>query len=111
LGPCHDEPGIVTSVVEDCRHPHSISGISILTRLAQMYSEARHAERSSSHAKGMWRSPGSASGTSRHRPFDPELISLCDDAIRETCGVSHRLPSGPLHDAAEIAAAGVPTRD
>ena len=29
--------------------------------------------------------------------------------FRETCGVSHRLPSGPLHDAAEVAAAGVPT--
>jgi acetylornithine deacetylase/succinyl-diaminopimelate desuccinylase-like protein len=43
------------------------------------------------------------------RPFHPELIDLCDAAIRETCGVSHRLPSGPLHDAAEAAAAGVPT--
>ena len=43
------------------------------------------------------------------RPFDDELITLCDDAIRETCGVSHRLPSGPLHDAAEVAATGIPT--
>lgn len=43
------------------------------------------------------------------RPFHDELIALCDDAIRETCGQSHRLPSGPLHDAAEVAAAGVPT--
>ena len=43
------------------------------------------------------------------RPFDHELIALCDDAIRETCQVSHRLPSGPLHDAAEVAAAGIPT--
>jgi len=34
---------------------------------------------------------------------------LCDDAIRETCGQSHRLPSGPLHDASEMARAGVPT--
>ena len=38
-------------------------------------------------------------------------IALCDEAIRETCGRSHRLPSGPLHDAAEVARAGVPTRD
>jgi acetylornithine deacetylase/succinyl-diaminopimelate desuccinylase-like protein len=43
------------------------------------------------------------------RPFDDELIALCDEAIRETCGKSHRMPSGPLHDAAEMAAAGVPT--
>ena len=42
-------------------------------------------------------------------PFDPELIELADEAIRETCGTSHRLPSGPLHDAAEVARAGVPT--
>ncbi len=42
-------------------------------------------------------------------PFDEELIDLCDEAIRETCGKSHRLPSGPLHDAAEVARAGVPT--
>ena len=41
--------------------------------------------------------------------FDPALIDLCDDACREVAGVSHRLPSGPLHDAAEVARAGVPT--
>jgi hydantoinase/carbamoylase family amidase len=41
--------------------------------------------------------------------FHPELIEMCDAAILETAGVSHRLPSGPLHDAAEVARAGVPT--
>jgi beta-ureidopropionase / N-carbamoyl-L-amino-acid hydrolase len=41
--------------------------------------------------------------------FDPELISLADESIREVAGESHRLPSGPLHDAAEVARAGVPT--
>jgi acetylornithine deacetylase/succinyl-diaminopimelate desuccinylase-like protein len=41
--------------------------------------------------------------------FNPVLIGFCDDAIGETCGKSHRLPSGPLHDAAEVARAGVPT--
>ena len=41
--------------------------------------------------------------------FDPELIELADEAIREVAGTSHRLPSGPLHDAAEVARAGVPT--
>ena len=43
------------------------------------------------------------------RPFHPELIELCDAAIKETVPKSHRLPSGPLHDAAEICGAGVPT--
>ena len=41
--------------------------------------------------------------------FDPALIDLCDEACREVAGTSHRLPSGPLHDAAEVARAGVPT--
>ena len=42
-------------------------------------------------------------------PFDPQLIELCEEAIREVAGTSHRLPSGPLHDAAEMARGGVPT--
>jgi beta-ureidopropionase / N-carbamoyl-L-amino-acid hydrolase len=41
--------------------------------------------------------------------FDDTLIGFADDAIREVAGASHRLPSGPLHDAAEVARAGVPT--
>ena len=46
----------------------------------------------------------------RAMPFQSTtLIAFCDEAIRETCGKSHRLPSGPLHDAAEVARAGVPT--
>jgi N-carbamoyl-L-amino-acid hydrolase len=42
-------------------------------------------------------------------PFHPHLIELCHQSIQETAGVAHRLPSGPLHDAAEVARAGVPT--
>ena len=42
-------------------------------------------------------------------PFHPALIELCDAAIQETAGVSHRLPSGPLHDAAEVSRSGIPT--
>ena len=41
--------------------------------------------------------------------FDQGLIELADEAIREVAGTSHRLPSGPLHDAAEVARAGIPT--
>jgi N-carbamoyl-L-amino-acid hydrolase len=35
--------------------------------------------------------------------FHPELIDLADAAIRTVTDTSHRLPSGPLHDAAEMA--------
>ncbi len=42
-------------------------------------------------------------------PFDEGLIALADEAVRAVSGTSHRLPSGPLHDAAEVARAGIPT--
>ena len=41
--------------------------------------------------------------------FDDALIELADESIKEVAGTSHRLPSGPLHDAAEVARAGIPT--
>ncbi len=41
--------------------------------------------------------------------FNEELIALSDAAIAETGAKPHRLPSGPLHDAAEVARAGIPT--
>src|SRR5439155_8796906 len=37
--------------------------------------------------------------------FDETLIGFADEAVREVAGQSHRLPSGPLHDAAEVARA------
>ena len=36
------------------------------------------------------------------RPFDPTLLQLCEEAVREETGEAPRLPSGPLHDAAEM---------
>ena len=42
-------------------------------------------------------------------PFHPELIELAELALQEVAGVSHRMPSGPLHDAAEVARVGIPT--
>jgi allantoate deiminase len=36
-------------------------------------------------------------------PFADELVDLGDEVIAEVAGSSHRLPSGPLHDAAEMA--------
>ena len=42
-------------------------------------------------------------------PFHPVLVNLCEKAILETTGTVHRLPSGPLHDAAEVSRAGIPT--
>jgi N-carbamoyl-L-amino-acid hydrolase len=41
--------------------------------------------------------------------FDETLVGLCSESIEEVAGTLHRLPSGPLHDAAEVSRAGVPT--
>jgi N-carbamoyl-L-amino-acid hydrolase len=37
------------------------------------------------------------------------MIALCEQAIVETVDSAERLPSGPLHDAAEVARLGIPT--
>jgi N-carbamoyl-L-amino-acid hydrolase len=100
-------PGIVTSVVEtaeqllDLRHLDAPS-LAELLRQAREASERFAAEEDIDVAwERIW--------NIRPIPFDEALIGLCDDACREVAGVSHRLPSGPLHDAAEVARAGVPT--
>jgi beta-ureidopropionase / N-carbamoyl-L-amino-acid hydrolase len=41
--------------------------------------------------------------------FDDTLLGFCEEAIEEVAGKAHRLPSGPLHDAAEVSRAGAPT--
>lgn len=41
-------------------------------------------------------------------PFNSALVDRCASAIEETAGVVHRMPSGPLHDAAEVVRCGIP---
>jgi Peptidase family M20/M25/M40 len=107
IGSCLTKPGVVTSVVVECRitlDQRHLDGAA----LAQMLQEAREAsERFAQEGnvtvswERLWQI--------EPMPFDEKLILFCDEAIRETCGKSHLLPSGPLHDAAEVARAGVPT--
>ena len=100
-------PGIVTSVVEtaeqllDQRHLDAAS-LAELLRQAKEASERFAAEE---NIEVSWERIWSIEPIL----FDLALIHFCDEACREVAGVSHRLPSGPLHDAAEIARAGVPT--
>ncbi|NOS70909.1 MAG: hydantoinase/carbamoylase family amidase [Verrucomicrobia bacterium] len=107
IGSCTTKPGIVTSVIEECRITLDQRHLDA-ARLATMLAEAKTA--SERFAK-----EGNVSVSWERlwqiapRPFNNDLIALCDESIRETCGKVHRLPSGPLHDAAEVAAAGVPT--
>jgi hydantoinase/carbamoylase family amidase len=107
IGSCTTKPGIVTSVVEECTitldQRHLDGGA-----LARMLAEAKEA--SELFAKeGNVTVSWSRIWQIEPRPFHPDLIEMCDAAILETCGVSHRLPSGPLHDAAEPCGVGIPT--
>jgi N-carbamoyl-L-amino-acid hydrolase len=107
IGSCTTKPGIVTSVVEECRITLDQRHLDA-TALAKMLQEARAASEQFAR-EGNVHVAWERLWQIAPRPFNNELIALCDEAIRETCGQVHRLPSGPLHDAAEVAAAGVPT--
>ncbi len=107
IGSCTTKPGIVTSVVEECRITLDQRHLEA-SKLARMLAEAQAVSElfaKEGNVKVNWERLWQIAP----RPFNDELIALCDESIRETCGKSHRLPSGPLHDAAEVAAAGVPT--
>jgi len=107
IGSCTTKPGIVTSVVEECRITLDQRHLDA-PALAAMLAEARAASERFAR-EGQVRVAWERLWRIEPRPFHPELIELCDAAIRETCGASHRLPSGPLHDAAEPCGAGIPT--
>ena len=107
MGSCVTKPGIVTSVVEtatvllDQRH---LDG----DRLAAMLAEAKEGSERFAREEDVeveweriWRIDPIL--------FDDALIGLADEAVTEVAGQSHRLPSGPLHDAAEVARADIPT--
>jgi beta-ureidopropionase / N-carbamoyl-L-amino-acid hydrolase len=107
MGSLKTFPGIVTAVVGRCEATLDQRDLDPQV-LATMLREAREA---SEHFAAEERCTVEWSRIWRIDPvkFDPTLLRLCDDAIREVAGVSHRMPSGPLHDAAEVSAAGIPT--
>jgi beta-ureidopropionase / N-carbamoyl-L-amino-acid hydrolase len=107
MGGVVTRPGIVTSVVEtaecllDQRHLDEI-------QLAEMLDNAKAASRRFAQEEDLeveWERIWNIEPIL----FDVGLIELADETINEVAGSSHRLPSGPLHDAAEVARAGVPT--
>jgi N-carbamoyl-L-amino-acid hydrolase len=100
-------PGIVTSVVEtaeqllDQRHLDAGS----LARLLQLAKDDAARFAAEEDIEFEWERIWSIEPIL----FDEALIGFADEAVREVSGTSHRLPSGPLHDAAEVARAGIPT--
>jgi len=100
-------PGIVTSVVEtaeqllDQRHLDA----GELARLLALAKEASKRFAREEDVEVSWELIWSIEPIL----FYEGLVELADESIREVSGTSHRLPSGPLHDAAEVARAGIPT--
>jgi len=100
-------PGIVTSVVEtaeqllDQRHLDARELAGMLTQAKDASERFAREERIEVEWDRLWQI--------EPIPFDETLIGLAEESIIEVAGRAHRLPSGPLHDAAEVARAGVPT--
>jgi N-carbamoyl-L-amino-acid hydrolase len=100
VGTVKVEPGIVTAVPGVCE-------ISLDQRaldrdvLAKMLADARAASwtiASKNNVSVEWKRLWQIDP----RPFDQQLVALCDQAVREVTGDAPHLPSGPLHDAAEM---------
>ena len=107
MGSVKTFPGIVTAVVGRCEATLDQRDLDPAV-LAAMFREAREAserfareERCTVEWSRIWNIEPIA--------FHPALLDLCDQAIREVAHSSHRMPSGPLHDAAEVSRAGIPT--
>jgi beta-ureidopropionase / N-carbamoyl-L-amino-acid hydrolase len=107
MGSVKTFPGIVTAVVGRCEATLDQRDLDAAV-LAQMYQEARDAserfaaeERCSVEWSRIWSIEPIA--------FHPQLIAFAEQAVREVSGTSHSLPSGPLHDAAEVSRCGIPT--
>jgi N-carbamoyl-L-amino-acid hydrolase len=107
MGGVVTKPGIVTSVVEtaecllDQRHLDA-------AKLAGMLDEAKRASEQYAREEDIeveWQRIWNIGPIL----FDDALIELAEESIRAVTSDSHRLPSGPLHDAAEVARAGIPT--
>jgi beta-ureidopropionase / N-carbamoyl-L-amino-acid hydrolase len=106
MGSLKTFPGIVTAIVGRCEATLDQRDLDPRI-LAQMYREAQEAsqrfaeeERCTVEWSRLW--------NIEPVPFHPALLNLCEEAVREVSGPCHRMPSGPLHDAAEVSRAGIP---
>jgi N-carbamoyl-L-amino-acid hydrolase len=100
VGVVNVEPKIVTAVPGVCEISLDQRALDASV-LAAMHRDAREASERfarENHVTVEW----TRLWNIEPRPFDPALIQLCEDAVREETGDAPRLPSGPLHDAAEM---------
>jgi hydantoinase/carbamoylase family amidase len=106
VGSVKSFPGIVTAVVGRCEMTLDQRDLDA-SILAGMYAEAQAvSEKFAAEEKCTveW----SRIWNIEPVPFHPALVEMCAQAVEATSGKAHRLPSGPLHDCAEVARAGIP---
>ncbi len=106
MGSVRTFPGIVTAVVGRCECTLDMRDLDAGV-LAGMYAKAQEASRRFAAEEGCtveW----SRIWSIKPIPFDPALIALAAEAVAEVAGQAPLLPSGPLHDAAEVARCGIP---
>ena len=100
VGVVNLEPKIVTAVPGVCEislDQRALDAGVLAAMLGDAHDAAERAARENNVTvewRGLWRI--------NPRPFDPALLRLCEEAVREETGDAPRLPSGPLHDAAEM---------
>jgi beta-ureidopropionase / N-carbamoyl-L-amino-acid hydrolase len=107
MGSVKTFPGIVTAVVGRCEVTLDQRDLDANV-LADMYREAQEASyrfAAEENCTVTW----SRLWNIEPVPFHSQLLDLCEQSVREISGTSHRMPSGPLHDAAEVSRAGIPT--
>jgi N-carbamoyl-L-amino-acid hydrolase len=107
MGSLKTFPGIVTAVVGRAEATLDQRDLDAKV-LAQMLREAQEASQRFAKEEGCtveW----SRIWSIEPIPFHAHLLELCEQSVKEVAGASHRLPSGPLHDAAEVSRAGIPT--
>ena len=94
------EPGIVTAVPGLCEMSLDQRALdpAVLERMLVDGREAAERAARENNVTVEWRRIWRI----EPRPFDPRLIELCAQAVQEVTGDAPRLPSGPLHDAAEM---------
>ncbi|CAN0429525.1 unnamed protein product, partial [Phaeothamnion confervicola] len=94
------EPCIVTAVPGTCSISLDQRALSAET-LAKMFAEAKEAAARAAAENNVtveWEHIWDI----EPRPFDPKLLELCAESVKEITGEAPHLPSGPLHDAAEM---------
>jgi N-carbamoyl-L-amino-acid hydrolase len=107
VGSIVPRPGLVTAVAGECqltvdlRHREDAVALEMVQAAREASAVITDEEGVLVRWSSLWEMPAVS--------FDPNLIELATEAVEEVASTTYELPSGPLHDAAEMARAGIPS--